>query len=246
MRIRFFTTLLTGVVASLFALSSASSAQSSPVDARTQQLLTDWPQLARYHEANASLAPEANRVVFFGDSITDAWPLQVSFPGKRYVNRGISGQTTPQMLVRFRPDVVALKPRAVVILAGTNDVAGNTGPETLEQIEDNLASMCDLARSNGIAVVLSSVLPTARYPWKPEVQPAPKIAALNSWIKTYATAHRFVYLDYFDAMALPDGSMRAGLSVGDGVHPNAEGYRIMAPLAERAILEALRYGPGEQ
>ena len=204
----------------------------------------DWASLARYRDANAALgAPAAGeaRVVFMGNSITDAWArdFPTQFPGKPYVGRGIGGQTTPQMLVRFRPDVIALKPRVVVILAGTNDIAGNTGPSTLEMIEDNLASMAELARENGIRVVLSSVLPAYDYPWRPGLQPAPKIVAVNTWLRAYARAHGHVYLDYHSAMADARQGLRAELTY-DGVHPNAAGYRVMAPLAERAIGEALR------
>jgi lysophospholipase L1-like esterase len=161
------------------------------------------------------------------------------FAAKPYINRGISGQTTPQMLVRFRQDVIALKPAVVVILAGTNDIAGNTGPSTIEMIEDNLASMAELAQANAIAVVLSSVLPVFDYPWRPGLVPAPKIVALNAWMKQYAATHGAVYLDYHSAMADERQGMKADLA-SDGVHPNETGYRIMVPLAEQAIAEALR------
>ncbi len=209
-----------------------------------ERLRTDWANLARYRDANAALPAPARgeqRVVFMGNSITDAWArsFPTAFPGKPYVGRGIGGQTTPQMLVRFRQDVVALRPAAVVILAGTNDIAGNTGPSTLAMIEDNLASMAEIARANGIRVVLASVLPVYDYPWKPGLQPAQKIVALNAWIRDYARTHGAVYLDYHTAMADARQGMRAELS-GDGVHPNDAGYAIMAPLAERAIAEALR------
>jgi lysophospholipase L1-like esterase len=161
------------------------------------------------------------------------------FPGKPYIGRGISSQTTPQMLVRFRQDVVALKPAVVVILAGTNDIAGNTGPSTLEMIEDNLMSMTELARANRIRVVLSSVLPVYDYPWRPGLQPAPKIMALNAWMKAYAARAGVVYLDYFSAMADERQGLKGDLT-RDGVHPTEAGYRVMAPLAEKAIAEALR------
>ena len=205
---------------------------------------TDWAGLQRYRQANAELPPPApgeQRVVFMGNSITDGWArwFPAMFPGRPYIGRGISGQTTPQMLVRFRQDVVALHPAAVVILAGTNDIAGNTGPSTLEMIEDNLASMAEIARANGIRVVLASVLPAYEYPWRPGLQPAPTIVALNAWIRDYASRHGDVYLDYHSAMADARQGLRADLS-GDGVHPNEAGYRVMAPLAERAIAEALR------
>jgi lysophospholipase L1-like esterase len=225
---------------SLLLLLIASSLQSQATD---DQLRTDWANLARYREANAKLPPPAageHRVVFMGNSITDSWaPLFDSlFPGKPYVGRGISGQTTPQMLVRFRQDVVALHPSAVVILAGTNDIAGNTGPSTLEMIEDNLASMAEIAQANGIRVVLASVLPVFDYPWRPGLTPAPKIIALNKWISSYAASHDAVYLDFYAAMADARGGLPSELS-RDGVHPNLAGYRIMAPLTEQAIQQAL-------
>ena len=207
------------------------------------RLRTDWANLARYREANAKLpAPTRgeHRVVFMGNSITDSWaPLFDSlFPGKPYVGRGISGQTTPQMLVRFRQDVVALHPAVVVILAGTNDIAGNTGPSTLEMIEDNLASMAEIARANGIRVVLASVLPVYDYPWRPGLTPAPKIIELNKWIKAYSASHDAVYLDFHTAMADARGGLPSELS-RDGVHPNLAGYKVMAPLTEKAIQQAL-------
>jgi lysophospholipase L1-like esterase len=206
-------------------------------------LRTDWANLARYRDDNMNLGPPKpgeQRVVFMGNSITEAWAphFTTMFPGKPYVGRGISGQTTPQMLVRFRQDVVALRPAVVVILGGTNDIAGNTGPSTLEMIEDNLASMTELAQANGIKVVLSSVLPVFDYPWKPGLEPAPKIVALNAWLKAYAAKRGAVYLDYHSAMADERQGLRRELSE-DGVHPNEAGYRVMAPLAERAIAEAL-------
>jgi lysophospholipase L1-like esterase len=208
-----------------------------------QRLLLDWPNLARFREANATLPPPAageNRVVFYGDSITEGWGRGGAFfPGKPYVNRGIGGQTTPQMLVRFRQDVVALRPKVVVILAGTNDIAGNTGPSTSEMIEDNLASMAEIASANGIRAVLASILPAFDYPWRPGLQPAPTIAAVNEWMKEYARAHKLVYLDYYAAMVDERRGLRAEYGT-DGVHPNKAGYDVMAPLAEKAIAEALR------
>jgi lysophospholipase L1-like esterase len=202
--------------------------------------LDDWPQLGRYADANAALAAtQPGRVVFYGDSITDAWTRNggTFFPGKPYLNRGISGQTTEQMVVRFRQDVINLHPQAVVILAGTNDIAGNTGPETPQMIEDNFRSMVDLARANNIRVVLASVLPAAAYPWKPSAgNPAEKIRALNDWLKSYAASQNITYLDYYSAMAGPNGGMKPGISI-DGVHPNASGYAIMEPLAERALAQ---------
>jgi lysophospholipase L1-like esterase len=213
--------------------------------------LMDWPLLARYREDNAKLgapAKDAARVVFMGDSITDAWQQPQSggfFPGKPYVDRGISGQTTPQMLIRFRPDVIDLNPRVVVILAGTNDIAGNTGPMTLEEVEGNLASMSDLAHAHGILVVLSSVMPVSDVTTpegKKIVQtahrPPEKILALNEWIKKYAAEHGDVYLDYFTPMADDKGALKVELTY-DGLHPNSTGYTVMSPLAEKAIAEAL-------
>jgi len=211
----------------------------------TQDALeNDWANLGRYRDANAKLLPPAkneNRVVFYGNSITDGWAQRfpTDFPGKPYIGRGIGGQTTPQMLVRFNADVVALKPRVVVILAGTNDIAGNTGPSTIEMIEDNLRSMAEVAKSHGIRVVLSSVLPVYDYPWRPGLEPAPKIVALNKWMKDYAAKSGEIYLDYHSAMRDERDGMRAELA-SDGVHPNDAGYRIMAPLAEKAIAAALR------
>jgi acyl-CoA thioesterase-1 len=203
--------------------------------------LKDWNQLGRYHAANEALKkqpPEPRRVVFLGDSITDGWRLAESFPGKPYVNRGISGQTTPQMLLRFRQDVITLQPKAVVILAGTNDIAENTGPITLAGIEDNLVSMVDLAKRAGIRVILSALVPAAKYPWRPDLAPVEKIRALNGWIKDYAAREGLVFLDYHSAMANEQRGLRVELSE-DGVHPNRAGYAVMAPLAEMAIAAAL-------
>lgn len=211
----------------------------------TQEALeNDWANLTRYRDENARLSPPApkeNRVVFYGNSITEVWAqhFPAMFPGKPYIGRGISGQTTPQLLVRFNQDVVALKPKVVVILAGTNDIAGNTGPSTIEMIEDNLKSMAEIAKANGIRVVLSSVLPVYDYPWRPGLEPAPKIVALNAWMKDYARKVGAVYLDYHSAMADARQGMRDGLA-SDSVHPTEAGYRVMAPLAEKAIAEALR------
>jgi len=157
---------------------------------------------------------------------------------KSYINRGISGQTTPQMLIRFRPDVVNLKPKVVVILAGTNDIAGNTGPSTLEMIEDNIASMVEIAKANNIKVVLCSVLPAFEYPWKPELEPAQKIVDLNKSIKEYSIKNEIIYVDYFTPMADEHNGLKKEFSE-DGVHPNINGYKIMEPLVENAIKVAL-------
>ena len=203
----------------------------------------DWAALEHFKAANASLeAPDANenRVVFMGNSITIGWlnGQPEFFEGKPYINRGISGQTTPQMLVRFRQDVVALKPKVVVILAGTNDIAGNTGPMTLEQIMDNIISMAEIARANNICPILSSVLPAEDYPWRPGLKPNEKIPALNKMIADYCKSNDAIYLDYFTAMTNDKNGLNEDLA-HDGVHPTKKGYEIMAPLAEAAIAKAL-------
>lgn len=203
----------------------------------------DWANLGRYQEDNSKLglpAPNENRVVFIGNSITQGWGESHPqfFEGNSYINRGISGQTTPQMLVRFRPDVVNLKPKVVVILAGTNDIAGNTGPSTLEMIEDNIASMVEIAKANDIKVVLCSVLPAYDFPWKQGLNPAQKIVDLNQWIKKYAIKNKIVYVDYFTPMADQRNGLKKEYSE-DGVHPNLVGYKVMEPLVEKAIKSVL-------
>ncbi len=203
----------------------------------------DWAQLSHFEAANKELVDaktNENRVVFMGNSITIGWSYHQPefFEGKPYVNRGISGQTTPQMLVRFRQDVIDLKPKVVVILAGTNDIAGNTGPSTLQMIADNLMSMSELAEANGIKVVLCSVLPAYEYPWRKGLMPNEKIPALNNMIKNYTSSKGFVYLDYFSAMNDGNNGLKGDLG-SDGVHPNKKGYEQMAPLAEKAIADAL-------
>ena len=209
-----------------------------------KQLVTDFGWLEHFKEADMQLGPPKpgeKRVVFMGDSITEGWRLDSpsGFPGKGYINRGISGQTTPQMVVRFRQDVIDLKPKVVVILAGTNDIAGNTGPMTLEQTEGNLMDMAELAAANHIKVVLCSVTPAYDYPWQPGLEPAPKIDALNAWMKNYAAEKHFIYVDYHSAMKDARDGLPANLS-HDGVHPNEAGYAIMAPLAEAGIEKALK------
>jgi lysophospholipase L1-like esterase len=207
-----------------------------------KQLLVDFGGLERFKEANAMLtgpAPGEDRVVFMGDSITQGWKLDESFAGKPYINRGIGGQTTPQMVVRFRQDVIDLKPKVVVILAGINDIAGNTGPMTLEQTEGNIASMAELASANGIRVVLCSVLPAYDFPWAPGLTPAPKVLEINAWMKQYAAEKHHVYVDYYSAMKDERGGLPSTLSA-DGVHPLPAGYAIMTPLAEAGIEKALR------
>ncbi len=204
----------------------------------------DWANLGAYRAKNAEVASkpyDANRVVFMGDSITEFWDKEgkALFANQSYINRGISGQTTPQMLLRFRADVIALKPKVVVILAGTNDIAGNTGPATNEMIEDNIASMCDLAKSHNIKIVLSSILPASRYYWAPEMRPAPRIVELNKWIKSYAKTNKITYLDYNTPMN--DGADGLPLKYsGDGVHPNKDGYAVMDVLVKKAIAQALK------
>lgn len=203
----------------------------------------DWPNLSKYQEENAKLkpiAPGEKRIVLMGDSITEFWSTTDSeyFIGKPYLNRGISGQTTPQMLLRFRADVIDLKPSAVVILAGINDIAGNTGPVTLQMITNNIFSMVELAHANHIKVILCSVLPAYDFPWKPNQNPAQKVVDLNKMIKNYADAKGILYLDYFSAMRDERDGLKSAYS-GDGVHPNKLGYQIMAPLAEKAIKEVL-------
>jgi lysophospholipase L1-like esterase len=219
----------------LLAAVSATAPAQIPVSA------AEFAGLARYREDNAKLSPDSTRVVFMGNSITQGWAPHFAtlFPGQPYVGRGISGQTTAQMLLRFRQDVIALAPAAVVILAGTNDIAGNTGPATLEQIRDNIASMADLARANGIRVVICAVLPVYDYPWKPGLEPAAKIMTLNAWLKEYAAAHGDAYVDLHGAMQDERHGMRAEYTY-DGVHASEAGYRAMSALVAPAIAAALR------
>jgi lysophospholipase L1-like esterase len=222
----------------------APSAADLQKKARESKEKQDFANLRRFKEADLALAAPAageNRVVFMGDSITDFWSMKDYFPGKPYINRGISGQTTSQMLLRFRQDVVALKPKVVIIMAGTNDLAGNTGLMTLEQIEDNLATMADIAAANHIRVALCSVLPAFEFGWSPGIVPAPKIIALNAWIKNYAAEKGYVYVDYHSAMKDERDGLPATLSK-DGVHPLPAGYAVMAPLAEAGINKALALG----
>lgn len=217
---------------------------------RLQARLLDFANYARYREANSKLALPAKdekRIVFMGDSITDGWKLKEYFPNQPYVNRGIGGQTTPQMLIRFRPDVIDLKPKVVVILAGTNDISSYPGPNVLDGIKANLASMVDLAHANGINVVLATVMPVSDYNKnaagaqivRTVIRPPAQINELNKWIKQFCTARKLVYLDYFSAMADDKGLLKEDIA-NDGLHPNAKGYELIKPLAENAIKTALK------
>ena len=212
---------------------------------RDEKILHVWPNLERYRDENSKLAAPAaaeKRVVFMGDSITDAWGRQYGkfFPGEPYINRGISGQTTPQMVLRFRPDVIDLHPKVVLILAGTNDIAGNTGPATLEEIEGNLTTMVELAEANKIKVVLSSVMPVCDYIKQQTARrPPEKIVSLNTWIQDYAKAHKLVYLDYYSALTDDQKMLKKELTY-DGLHPNDAGYAVIEPLASAAIAKALK------
>lgn len=208
-----------------------------------ERLRTDWADLRRYADDNARLglpAPGEQRVVFMGNSITELWLTLDSsfFAGHPWVNRGISGQTTPQMLVRFRQDVIDLHPSVVVILGGVNDLAENTGPTTVDAIFGNIVSMAELARANGITVIVSSVLPAAGFRWRHGLEPAPRIVALNARLRAYAADHQLVYVNYHAAMDDGHGGLRSDLTE-DGVHPNLAGYRVMEPLAASAIAAAL-------
>lgn len=213
---------------------------------RMVERLADWPGLARYRQQNNSLgAPKAGeqRVVFLGASITDFWGRKYGefFPGKPYVNRGISGQVTSQLLARFQQDVVHLKPAVVIIAdAGANNIAGNAGPATLQMFEDDIESMVAIARTNHIRVILASLLPASRFPWKPEARPAEEIRQWNTWLKGYAEQQGLVYLDYYSALVNADGGMKPELAFDQAVHPNSAGYALMQPLAEKAIAEALK------
>jgi lysophospholipase L1-like esterase len=226
------------MLSGLFA--NAQNTTPAPVD----PMRTDWANKAKYQDDNQKIGLPAageTRVVFMGNSITEGWIMNMPdfFKENNYVDRGISGQTTPQMLIRFHPDVVDLKPAVVVILAGINDIAGNTGPSTQKMIENNLAGMVEIAKANGIRVVLSSVLPAYDFPWKPGMQPAGKVVALNIWIKNYAQTHDCVYVDYFTPMADERNGLKAEYSV-DGVHPTLVGFQVMAPLVKQAIQQALK------
>ena len=212
---------------------------------RVSVYMNDFGELSRYRDADAVLQSPAsgeNRVVFYGDSITDGWKLAEYFPGKPYLNRGISGQTTAQLLVRFRQDVVNLHPKVLVVLAGTNDIAGNTGPISLEDIEANYTTLAELAALHHIRLVYSSVLPVHEYTERAgdmfTQRPPDKIRALNQWLKEYCEKNGCLYLDYFSAMVDDKGFLKKELA-DDGLHPNPAGYKVMTPLAEAAIEKAL-------
>lgn len=203
----------------------------------------DWPNLTKYQKANSELtepSSDEKRVVFMGNSITEGWSMANPnfFSDTAYVNRGIGGQTTPQMLLRFRQDVINLNPKVVLILAGTNDIAGNTGPMTLEQIRDNILSMVELAEISGICPIICSVLPAYDYSWRPGLNPNTKIPKLNTILKRVAEEKGIIYLDYFTAMADERNGLPKDLAE-DGVHPTKKGYDIMEVLATKAIKEAL-------
>jgi lysophospholipase L1-like esterase len=209
--------------------------------------LQDWNQIGRYHDDDARLQAqpaENGRVIFLGDSITEGWKLAQYFPGKQYVNRGISGQTTPQMLVRFYPDVLNLHPAAVIILAGTNDIARNTGPETLGMIEDNFRAMCELAQKHGVKVVLCLLLPVSDYTQHKQTdhRPPSDILRLNEWLRRYAAEIEAEVADYYSVLVDSKGMLKEGYS-DDGLHPNDRGYLLMAPVAEAAIERALASNP---
>jgi lysophospholipase L1-like esterase len=205
----------------------------------------DWPNLNRYKEENSKLETlnpkERSRVVFMGNSITEGWinKRPEFFSSNNYINRGIGGQTTPQMLLRFRQDVIALKPSSVVILAGINDIAQNTGPYSLEATSGNIFSMCELAKQNGIKVIICSVLPAADFPWRQGLEPAPKVIKLNTILKEYAEKNKFFYVDYFSAMVNDKSGLKDELGT-DGVHPNEAGYAIMEPILQKVIAKALQ------
>jgi acyl-CoA thioesterase I len=206
--------------------------------------LQDWNQLGRYHADDEALLAEPadpHRVVFLGDSITDIWKLGQFFPGKPYINRGISGQTTQQMLVRLYPDVLDLKPAAMILLAGTNDIARNTGPETLQMIAENIQAIAELARLHGIKVVLCSLTPVSDYTRRKQTtqRPPADILKLNAWLRDYAAKEGTGFADYYSALVDERGMLKEGFS-DDGLHPNAKGYQLLAPVAEAAIEQALR------
>lgn len=209
---------------------------------QAEQGKKDWAATCYFRADNALLATQpvvADRVVFMGDSITQLWGLaEPQDFGPARVNRGISGQTTPQMLLRFKQDVLALKPKAVHILAGINDIAGNTGPTTLEDVENNIASMVELAKAHGVQVILATPLPAAKFTWAPQLSPGPQVVQYADWVRRYADEQDLILADYYPVLATPDGALKAELSP-DGVHPNKAGYALMTPITQAAIAKAL-------
>ncbi|HKD53368.1 MAG TPA: SGNH/GDSL hydrolase family protein [Steroidobacteraceae bacterium] len=237
-----FAMAVVGATAPLVAADGPPDPQLAAAEQELARLRTDWAQLLHYRDENLRLPPPTRavpRVIFLGDSTTESWHLaDLGLTRLEVLNRGISGQTTPQMLVRFQQDVVRLRPAVVHILAATNDFAENTGPTTLTAIEDNFRSMVEIAQANHIRVVLASVLPTTDFPWRRGLQPAPKITALNSWLREYARQRKAVYVDYYSALADPAGELKPTLSQ-DGVYPNSAGYAVMEPLARHSVMQAL-------
>lgn len=232
-----------GVLTTVTLLAGLTGAtRASAEEPEVERLRTDWAQLEQYRDENRRLPPPGAarpRVIFLGDSLTQSWDLAgLGLDQVELLNRGISGQTSPQMLVRFRQDVVDLRPAVVHILAGTNDLAGNTGPTTLEAIEDNVSSMAEIAAANHIRVVLGSVLPALDYPWRRGLQPAPRIVALNGWMRAYARRRKLVYADYYSALVDSQGGFKSALA-DDGVHPNRAGYAAMEPIARESLRQAL-------
>lgn len=222
----------------LFSIANLHS-QESEYDKLMKQ---DWPDLNKYREDNKKLKEEnlKNTIVFIGNSITEGWVRSNPefFSNNNFIGRGIGGQTTPQMLIRFVPDVIGLNPKAVVILAGTNDIAGNTGASTVKMITDNIKAMAQLASANNIEVILASILPVYNYPWRTQIEPIEKIFEINSWLKEYAVKNNHTYLDFYSAMADEKKGLKIEYSE-DGVHPNEKGYSVMEPLAKEAIKRAL-------
>ena len=233
-------TVIIGLLTSLKAEAQTVAYLQSQIKALTQ----DWANIKRYEAANSKLIASSSsekKVVYIGDSITDFWIIRDSsfFKSNPYINRGISGQTTGQMLVRFREDVINLKPSVVVILAGINDIAENNGPSKLEDVAGNIYSMIQLAKISHIKVVLCSLLPATKFPWKPTINPNEKITALNEMLHSYAQKNHIIYVDYYTALVDENGGFTAALAY-DGVHPNLQGYRVMEPLVQVAVNKALR------
>ena len=234
-------TLGLGLVAPALADDLCAKKPGTPPALEPERLLSDWAWLARYRDDNARLISSKTKVttVFLGDSITEGWrEAMPEFFEKDNVCRGISAQTTPQMLVRMHPDVVSLYPRVVHLMAGTNDIAFNTGPMSVEDTKRNIQAICDIARANRIRIVLASIPPAAHFPWRPGLETSSTIIALNGWIQGYAKATGAIYADYHSAMSNGRGGMKPGLA-SDEVHPTKQGYEVMRPIAEKAIAAAM-------